>query len=202
MRHARPRTLTFSPTWARRLNWPRPSTRRASKLSGDGGILATLTEPGGSLLKELPPVAPSEALFGRILAQLPEPAARPAYTIPASVRALLPREPEKAWRGVLKSGVRFLELVAAEAHGVKLYLVHLRAGAAFPHHAHGGLEEAVILAGGAQDGAEVLEAGDWRVYPPGSDHQPKALPDEDCWLLVRLEEGLQLSGWRGLLQKF
>lgn len=162
---------------------------------------ARLAEPGGTLLRELRPEPPPADLFERLLVRLSDAPMTNRDPIPAFLRPHLPPEGERAWQGVLKSGVRLLEIAAGESRRVRLYLVHIAAGRAFPHHAHGGLEEAVILAGGAVDGGIRLEPGDWRSYPEGSVHQPAAFPDEDCWILARIEEEVRLSGWRGVLQR-
>lgn len=163
--------------------------------AGETGALA---EPGGALLAALAPEAVPPGLFARIQAALPRPGAADP-TLPAAVARLLPPAEPRAWRGVLKRGIRFLRLMEGQVQGAAVYLLHLQAGAAFPHHAHEGMEDAVLLAGGAVDGVLELEAGDWRHMEPGSEHAPHARPDEDCWFLVRLEGGVAFSGWRGLL---
>lgn len=170
--------------------------------------VAELSGPGGALLRGVKPEAPPADLFDRILARLPEPSvavqAAPdpiPERLPRSLRPWLRGFKAEAWKGVLKAGVRFLEVASDEAAGVNLYLVHLAAGKMFPRHAHAGAEQALILAGGAQDGDLVLEAGDWAAYEPHTAHNPSALPDEDCWLLVRLEADIRFTGWRRLLQK-
>ncbi len=162
--------------------------------------VAALSEAGGALLRRIRPQAPPEDLFDRILERLPQGPSPAHFHLPPSFRPLLPDEGGRAWRGLLKAGVRFLEVAAEEGRGLRLYLVHLAAGATFPHHSHRGSEQALILAGGARDGSLVLEAGDWKQYGPHSAHQPGALPDEDCWLLVRVEDEIRFSGWRRLFQ--
>lgn len=163
--------------------------------AGEAGALA---EPGGAILAALAPEAVPEDLFLRIRAVLPVLPAED-LPLPASVSRLLPPPDQRVWRGVLKRGIRFLQVMEGTAQGAAVYLLHLQAGAAFPHHAHAGMEDAVLLAGGAVDGVLELEAGDWRHMEPGSEHAPQARADEDCWFLVRLESGVEFSGWRGML---
>lgn len=155
-------------------------------------------EPGGALLQALAPAPVPADLFARIQAALPRGEAADAG-LPAAVARLLPPAPRRRWRGVLRRGIRFLELLEVAGRDSALYLLHLRDGAAFPDHAHAGLEQAVILAGGARDGAVQLEPGDWHAMAPGSRHAPRAQAGEDCWLLVRVEGRLAFRGWRGLL---
>lgn len=155
-------------------------------------------EPGGALLRSLAPAPVPADLFARIQASLPRREGEDAG-LPAAVARLLPPAADRRWRGVLRQGIRFLELLEGAGRESALYLLHLRDGAAFPEHAHAGLEEAVILSGGARDGAVELEPGDWHALAPGSRHAPRAKPGEDCWLLVRVEGGLAFRGWRRLL---
>jgi putative transcriptional regulator len=155
-----------------------------------------LAQPGGALLAALAPESVPASLFARIQAALPA-RGEEAPPLPPAVARVLP--PAPTWRGVLKRGIRFMQILDAEAGGALVYLLHLQDGAAFPHHGHAGAEDAVLLAGGALDGDLELEGGDWRHMAPGTAHAPRARPGEDCWLLVRLEGGVAFSGWRGLL---
>ncbi len=157
-----------------------------------------LAEPGGALLRALAPASVPSDLFARIQAALPAQASGDG-SLPPSVARLLPAAPARRWRGVLKRGIRYLELLEGAGRNSALYLLHLQDGAAFPDHAHAGLEEAVLLAGGARDGATDLEPGDWHAMAPGTRHAPRARAGEDCWLLVRVEGGLAFRGWRGLV---
>lgn len=164
--------------------------------------IALLSAPGGQWLVQTPPAEVPGDLFdrvmGRIQAQAPPAEVDPA--LPSAVRSLLPSQARPDWKGILKQGFRFVELMKEAPGGFGLYLVHLSAGTRFPLHRHGGLEEAVILAGGLADGEQRLEAGDWSTSEAGSAHAPRALKDEDCWLVARMEGGIHFSGWRGWLQ--
>lgn len=161
----------------------------------------TLAEPGGSFLAGLRPEPVPDDLFRRIQAALPGPSAavpEADLPLPAAVARLLPPPESRSWRGVLGRGLRVLSLLEAPSQGIALLLVRLQAGAAFPEHTHAGLEDTLLLAGGAVDGNLDLEAGDWRRMEAASRHAPRARPGEDCWILVRVEGGVAFRGWRRL----
>jgi putative transcriptional regulator len=166
------------------------------------GQVADLSAPGGRFLAAQPALTPPPDLFSRIQARIavvpPPPAALP-FT--RALAPYLPADLTKGWRGALTPGFRFLDLAAELPKGVGLYLVHMAAGAGFPEHRHQGLEEAVILAGGLSDETGQLEAGDWGAMDAGTGHAPRALPDEDCWLVARMEGEILFTGWRGLIQR-
>jgi putative transcriptional regulator len=163
-----------------------------------GAETGAFSEPGGALLRSLGSEPVPGELFARVLAALPAQDIQD-LSVPAPVSRLLPPSGKREWRGVLKRGIRFLQLMEDQTRGTLVYLLHLQNGAAFPHHAHDGMEDAVLLAGGATDGELDLDAGDWRHMEPGTDHAPRAKAGEDCWFLVRLEGGVAFSGWRGFL---
>jgi putative transcriptional regulator len=162
--------------------------------------LGLLSATGGELLRDLPVTPAPDALLARIMDRLPAPQSTPdeEVPLPKPLQSLLPPASERAWQSALGRGVRMLKVLQQE--GVELFLLHLAPGAGFPHHAHHGRECALLLEGGAVvDGAR-FEAGDWAEFAPGSAHAPKA-DEEGCWLLVRVEGGVRLSGWRGWLQR-
>jgi putative transcriptional regulator len=164
--------------------------------------VADLSRPGGYFLAAQSPLAVPPDLFARIQAGIaaapPLPAALP-FT--QALAPYLPSDLTKGWRGALTPGFRFLDLAVELPRGLGLYLVHMAAGAGFPEHRHQGLEEAVILTGGLSDETGQLEAGDWGAMAAATQHAPKALADEDCWLVARMEGEILFAGWRGLLQR-
>lgn len=164
--------------------------------------VAQLSGPGGQWLAHIQPAEVPGDLFDRVMGriQAEAPPTKVDLTLPPAVQALLPSHARPDWKGILKQGFRFIQLMKEAPGGFGLYLVHLSAGTRFPQHRHGGLEEAVILAGGLADGEQRLEAGDWSTSEAGSAHAPRALKDEDCWLVARMEGGIHFSGWRGWLQ--
>jgi putative transcriptional regulator len=159
-----------------------------------------LTEPGGRLLRDLPVSAAPEGLLDRILDRLPPQAGSgpDEVPLPSHLLALLPEAAGRVWQTALGRGIRLLKVLGEE--GVELFLVHLPPRVAFPHHAHRGREQALLLEGEAQVGEACFRTGDWAEFPAGSAHAPTA-GGEGCWFLVRVEEGVRLSGWRGWLQR-
>lgn len=157
---------------------------------------------GGFFLAQQRPAAVPPGLFTRILDRIgQEPPLPSAPPFLRSLAPFLPPDLSRGWRGALAPGFRFLELAPDLPEGVKLYLVRLVAGMPFPGHRHQGLEEAVVLSGGLVDETGQYEAGDWDAMDEGSSHIPRALEDEDCWLVARLEGEIRFSGWRGLIQR-
>lgn len=153
---------------------------------------------GGRLLRALPVTAAPEALLARILDRLPDPPEGAAEVpLPGFLKALLPPPSERAWGGLGK-GIRLLKLLKEK--GAELFLLQLGPGAQFPHHGHRGPEWALLLEGDVDVAGVSYATGDWASFAPGTCHAPVAGP-EGCWLLVRVEGGVKLSGWRGWLQR-
>lgn len=163
--------------------------------------VARFSAPGGRLLRDLPVTPAPEGLLARILDRLPAQAGGGPDEVPLlpHLLSLLPDPPQRAWSGALGRGIRFLKVL--EEAGAELFLLQLSPGATFPHHAHRGRESALLLAGGALVEGRAFDAGDWAEFAPGSAHAPQA-EGEGCWLLVRVEGGVRLSGWRGWLQRW
>ncbi len=173
---------------------------------------AAYSEPGGSALSAMAPQPSSgkdSEFFDSIMARVDELeegfpflVGGEAVPVPERLAAILPKPSALRWQGLLRKGVRYAALLEDQVRQAGLYLVHIKAGCSFPAHAHVGLEQAVILAGGTRDAQVQMEAWDYQEHEPGSAHEPTALPDEDCWILTRLEGGtLRFEGWRGLVQR-
>lgn len=168
--------------------------------------LARWTTPGALALGTPQPAQSPDptlaALLPGLLARV-KPVAAPqvqgeALPLPRSLWPLLPDLSRAQWRGALTPGFRFLSVPMAQ--GPDLQLVHIDAGRPFPRHGHGGYERQVILAGGLRDGNRQMEPGDFD-EAEGHTHAPIALPDEPCWLLASLDEGIRFTGWRGVIQR-
>lgn len=154
----------------------------------------------------LPAPAPPPSLLASLLCrvrQVPFVTApkvgRETLPIAPAFWPLLPQLPSRGWRGALTPGFRYLDLPLPE--GPHLYLIHLRRGKRFPRHGHAGIERSVVLCGGLQDADKIMEAGDFDEATAERVHEPRALPDEDCWILASLEGTLRFTGWRGWLQE-
>jgi len=78
--------------------------------------------------------------------------------------------------------------------------VHLKAGDPFPYHVHLGDEAVLILQGGLKnDDGRIYRAGDLIFDKANSAHQFEALPGEDLYYAVVVQNGVDFPGisWRG-----
>ena len=157
---------------------------------------------GGYFLLQQSTLAAPQYLYDRILTRIGQEERKPApFPFTRALAPYLPPDLARGWRGALIPGLNFLSLKAERPKGVGFYLVHMAAGKQFPEHRHRGMEEVLVLAGGFQDDGEQMEVGDWATMAAATQHAPKALADEDCWLGVRTEAGIRFQGWRGLIQR-
>jgi putative transcriptional regulator len=172
--------------------------------------LAEMTLPGGALLHAIDGEAPPPGLWDGIRRRIapsgtgpasPEVAALP---LPANARRELPalatlrRIP---WRWALAPGAWYAELARDPGTGSVLLLGYLAPGRWLPAHRHLAEEDVLVLAGGFDDQQGRHEAGEYAIYPVGSEHRPVTEPDEACWCLARLERMNLLLGWRGWMQR-
>jgi putative transcriptional regulator len=157
--------------------------------------LAELSQAGGRLLAEGPGGPLPETLFEAVLARLPDPPRDPGFPVPTPLWSVLRPAVGANWRGLFKTGIRFLYLEGG------LTLVHAKPGIRFPAHTHEGTEESLILAGGLRDLGETYEKGDYQIRQEGIAHAPVALEDEDCWLVTAGEDTIRFKGWRSWFQE-
>ncbi len=107
--------------------------------------------------------------------------------------------PPAAWRWIRPGGgIRFARMIQEGTSA--LYLVHLGPECTAPVHAHRGPEQTLLLQGGLEEGARHFGPGAWSLQAAGSAHAPHATA-QGCWALVRVENGIDFSGWRGWLQR-
>lgn len=169
------------------------------------GRMRDLSLAGGAFLAALASGPLPEGSFDRLWAKVEalEPPARGPQALPhlpPAIAAQVSAAKPWRWSRLFTRGMENLRLLLDPRTGSALYLIHLRPGGGFPLHRHRGGEDALILAGGCQDGALSLEAGDWISYPAGSTHAPVGDP-EGCWILSRVEgDEVAFQGWRGALQ--
>ena len=115
--------------------------------------------------------------------------------LPPTLLAALPDPAGWRWTAARSEGARFALLVRDTETASALYVCYIPPRSRFPRHRHLGLEENVVLAGCYQSGDVRVEAGDWVIGAPDTEHTPTTRPDEDCWCLSRLEApGVRLSG--------
>jgi anti-sigma factor ChrR (cupin superfamily) len=118
--------------------------------------------------------------------------------LPASTLQALSPPASWKWSSPGPGGMRFARLL--EEGSTTLFLVRLGSEMAGPAHRHLGAEQTLLLQGGLEDGPRHFGPGAWSLQEPGSQHAPAAT-GEGCWALVRVEQGVQLQGWRGWLQR-
>lgn len=166
-----------------------------------------LSAPGGAFLFSLPEERPPDHLWGRLRARIaaPPPAhASPLLAeipLPAGACRELPELSEIRWRRFPARGARIATLLQDPLAGSALLVGHMPARRFFPEHIHQGPEDVLVLAGGYADQFGIFEAGTFASYAPGSRHRPLTEPDEECWILARLEKPNLFTGWRGWLQR-
>jgi|SRR6185295_10829396 len=167
--------------------------------------LGELSAPGGACLFSLPAERPPEHLWARLQARIAEPPpACPLLAeipLPAGARRELPELGEVRWRHLPVRGARYATLLRDPFSGSSLHVAHMPARRVFPEHIHQGPEDVLILAGGYADHFGTFEAGTFASYAPGTQHRPLTEPDEECWILTRLEKPNLFTGWRGWLQR-
>ena len=101
------------------------------------------------------------------------------------------------WIRMWPQRARFAVLARDDETGSVLYLSYYPSNTVYPRHQHIGLEENVILLGSYLNGDVHVEAGDWVIGLPGTEHAPTTGPLEKCWCLSRVEPpGIRYRGWR------
>ena len=170
--------------------------------------LAELSAPGAAFLFNTPAEPPPDDLWRRLqerIASSPSPPESPLLAeipLPAVARRELPEIGACRWRYLPARGARLATLLRDPLSGSALYAVHMPARRIFPEHLHQGPEDVLVLAGGYADEFGDFEAGAFASYAPGTRHRPMTEPDEECWVLFRIEKPNLFTGWRGWLQSF
>ncbi|HKI03915.1 MAG TPA: cupin domain-containing protein [Thermoanaerobaculia bacterium] len=169
--------------------------------------LGEISAPGGALLSELRPEQPPDivwqSLRTRIAALPPKPQSPPfaGIPLPEAARRELPDLDEVRWMRLPIRGARLAVLIRDPFTGSVLILGHMPPRRFFPEHLHQGPEDVLVLAGGYADRFGTYEAGVFASYAPGTRHRPLTEPDEECWILTRLEKPNLFLGWRGWVQR-
>lgn len=179
-------------------------------LDGCVACRATLGEfsaPGGAFLFSLPAERPPDHLWQRLQTRIaasppaPEGPVLAEIPLPAGARRELPELGEVRWRHLPARGARYAPLLRDPFSGSALFAGHMPARRFFPEHLHQGPEDVLVLAGGYADQFGTFEAGTFASYAPGTQHRPLTEPDEECWILFRIEQPNLFTGWRGWLQR-
>jgi len=170
--------------------------------------LGELSASRGALLSELRPEQPPDAVWESIQARIAATPPRPASSalagipLPEAVRRELPGlDRIRWWRLPILRGARLATLLRDPFTGSVLILGHMPPRQFFPAHVHLGPEDILVLTGGYADQFGTFEAGAFASYAPGSQHHPFTDPDEECWILTRLETPNLFLGWRGWAQR-
>ena len=170
--------------------------------------LAEISAPGGALLASLSPEPPTDGLWESLRARVaalppgpgPDDPRLAGVPLPQGARRRAPL-PHLAWHNPLARGARMALLLRDDFTGSRLILGHMPARRAFPRHLHLGPEDVLVLAGGYEDQMGTFETGAYASYAPGTEHRPFTEPDEECWILFRLEKPNLFFGWRGWAQR-
>ncbi|MEQ8709660.1 MAG: ChrR family anti-sigma-E factor [Rhodospirillales bacterium] len=168
------------------------------KMEGLGGeMLDSLTETRMS-------VSAKTALFDQLEDTPPEPL-HPATTFACDSDSgfppLWPYLPgglsAARWRR-LGPSVRYADLNKGR-DGADAQLIHVKAGRKSIQHTHTGDEWTLVLKGAYDDGIGRYQAGDVVFADCDTDHNPTALPEEDCICLVVIDNPIRLTGPVGRL---
>lgn len=125
-----------------------------------------------------------------------------AAALPEPFRAWLPVPAALHWIVMWPQRARSAVLTRDGETGSELYLSYYPRDTTYPRHRHLGLEENVILSGGYQNGDVHVEAGDWVIGAPGTEHAPTTGQNEECWCLSRVEPpGIRFRGWREVIRR-
>jgi putative transcriptional regulator len=169
--------------------------------------MGEISAPGGALLASLPAERPPDHLWERLRTQIAAPALAPeapllaGLPLPEGARRELPALGKIRWLPLPARGARMARLLRDPFTGSALFVGHMPPKRFVPEHIHQGPEDLLVLAGGYEDQYGTWEAGAFASYAPGTRHRPFTEPDEECWILFRLERPNLFTGWRGWLQR-
>jgi quercetin dioxygenase-like cupin family protein len=166
-----------------------------------------IAEALGSLVRALPPAAPSPGGHVRLLAAARAGATRYAPFFgrlgalfdvdEARVAELLAGVGDASqWHpGPLPRVESFHLAGGPRVAGADVGLVRHPAGMAFPRHRHLGVERVFVLEGGYRDDlGKVYGPGDLHEMAAGTSHAYAVLPDEPCVVAVVLFNGIEVEG--------
>lgn len=144
---------------------------------------------GGLLLTGLPPVSLAPDALEHALARLDQ---RPAPEVAP------PSAPAARWRWC-GPGVYLMSLARRDGSGTRLDLIRVAPGTALLEHGHAGFETTVVLQGAFEDGTARYQVGDFSEADGAVDHQPRALPGDDCICMIATSGQLAARGLLGRL---
>jgi putative transcriptional regulator len=131
------------------------------------------------------------ALRSRLIGDGPRHGRTPAKIETAHVQARVP-EPLRSylggdldtlkWKSLGVGAAQFIVKIQDGSASVRL--LRIPAGKPVPEHSHGGRELTLVLGGCFRDGSDFYGAGDFEEADPSTNHQPIAMPGEDCICLA------------------
>ena len=155
---------------------------------------------GGTLFDTLEPVAISDALLDRVLAQLDDPAPLTfgngceKKELPNLLQRIINGDfSQLVWKRITKSlSVSYLSTGDTD---YEFALFRIAAGGRIPEHRHGGSEMTLVLEGGFSDGQGSYHPGDFVFRTPEDAHAPVALDGEPCICLAVTDAPLKFTRW-------
>ncbi|MCW5713314.1 MAG: ChrR family anti-sigma-E factor [Bauldia sp.] len=164
---------------------------------------------GGAMIEAIEPEPVSEDALAATLARIEadgeseprRPAVPPADTLfPEPLRSYLANAGGIVWRRLSPSAQTFI--IPTGDRSTTARLLKIAAGAAMPVHSHRGLELTLVLQGAFHDEGGTFARGDIEEANEEVEHQPIAMPGEDCICLAVTDAKLRFRGLPRLLQPF
>lgn len=161
---------------------------------------------GGGMLVDIAPGPVSDDLLDAVFARIeampeedvipqlpPEPATGRTPVLPQPLRGYLGGDAaELQWQ---RLGLGAYQIpIAMEDDCVTARLLRIPAGRPVPQHSHRGMELTLVLAGAFSDVTGDYGRGDFQEADESLEHQPRAVPGEDCICLAVTDAPLRFSG--------
>jgi putative transcriptional regulator len=168
--------------------------QQVAELEAIGGLLldSTAAEPiGDDLLERIlycidePQEAPADAITA-------EPAPAQPPVLPDPLRTYVGGDVDRLNWQRLGLGASQL-LIPTGSSGATARLLRIPAGRPVPTHTHGGLEFTLVLTGAFSDSTGTYARGDLQEADASLEHQPHALPGEDCICLAITDAPLRFK---------
>ncbi|MGE4218753.1 MAG: ChrR family anti-sigma-E factor [Alphaproteobacteria bacterium] len=157
---------------------------------------------GGALLEDEAPQPLGRNAWAQMLCRLDEGA--PGASVTASPTAGMLPNPLCTYLGTGDPAALPWRWIGPGVRGVRVplrggrsraILLRIGAGRTMPAHGHGGIELALVLAGGYVDESGRYRRGDVQEATPEIRHQPTVDPDEPCLCLLVSDAPLRFTAW-------
>jgi putative transcriptional regulator len=169
---------------------------------------------GGSLLDTIAPEPVAGPAFDAVMARLEQTHGdapkQPAAPKGNNSKPVLPQPLRGYVDGDIGSlpwqrlGLGVYQLpIATGDNGVAARLLRIPAGRPVPQHSHGGLELTLVLCGAFSDATGRYGRGDLQEADESLEHQPRAMPGEECICLAVTDAPLRFKSFAArLVQPF